>query len=66
MSDGGTVNLERGFPAEALATLAARGHTLKPADTAVFGGYQAIMWDEARKVWVGASERRKDGMALGY
>jgi gamma-glutamyltranspeptidase / glutathione hydrolase len=66
MSDGGVVNLERGFSAEALATLASRGHTIKPADTAVFGGYQAIMWDEARKVWVGASERRKDGMALGY
>jgi gamma-glutamyltranspeptidase/glutathione hydrolase len=30
------------------------------------GGYQAVMWDAAHKVWWGATEMRKDGVALGY
>jgi gamma-glutamyltranspeptidase / glutathione hydrolase len=49
------------------ASLAARGHAVEPtpalaADT--FGGGQAIA-READGVWVGASDRRKDGCALG-
>jgi gamma-glutamyltranspeptidase/glutathione hydrolase len=31
-----------------------------------FGGYQAIEWDPALKVYRAASEMRKDGLALGY
>lgn len=30
------------------------------------GGYQAIGWDEKNKVYIGASEGRKDGQAAGY
>ena len=41
------------------------GHTLGPSDH-TFGGYQAIMWDEAEGVYYGASEVRKDGHAAGY
>ena len=49
------------------AALAARGHEVEPppafaAD--VFGGGQAIA-REAEGLWVGASDRRKDGCALG-
>jgi gamma-glutamyltranspeptidase/glutathione hydrolase len=31
-----------------------------------FGGYQAIMWDAKHSVYWGASEMRKDGVAIGY
>ena len=66
MTNGGVLNLEPGFPKETLDELARRGHTLKPADTAVFGGYQAIRRDPASGVYAGASESRKDGQAAGY
>ncbi len=57
--------LESGFGAETRAALQARGHVLI-ANHQDVGGYQAVMWDAANKVWWGASEMRKDGMALGY
>jgi len=41
------------------------GHTLGNPDGS-FGGYQAILWDEAQGVYYGASEVRKDGQAAGY
>jgi gamma-glutamyltranspeptidase/glutathione hydrolase len=31
-----------------------------------YGGYQAILWDEEYGVYYGASESRKDGMAIGF
>lgn len=66
MTDGGLLNLEPGFPQATLDALRARGHTLKPAPTAIFGGYQAIRKDPASGVYWGASERRKDGCAAGF
>ncbi|QOI99534.1 MAG: gamma-glutamyltransferase [Phycisphaeraceae bacterium] len=65
MRDGGVLNLEAGFPAETVRELERRGHTIKPAPTAVFGGYQAIR-RLAGGVYEGASESRKDGHAGGY
>ena len=65
MADGGVVYLERGFSAETRAALEAMGHTLGESDGG-FGGYQAILWDEERGVYYGASEARKDGQAAGY
>jgi gamma-glutamyltranspeptidase/glutathione hydrolase len=65
MSDGGTVYLETGFPAETLRALEAMGHTLAGPDGS-FGGYQAIMRDPTTGVYAGASESRKDGHAAGY
>ncbi len=65
MTDGGVVHLESTFSEEARQGLEARGHTLGPSDGR-FGGYQAIMWDEAQGVYYGASEVRKDGQAAGY
>jgi len=35
-------------------------------DRGIYGGYQAIMWDDKNKVYRGASESRKDGQAAGY
>ncbi|MBL8764631.1 MAG: gamma-glutamyltransferase [Phycisphaerae bacterium] len=66
MSDGGVLNLEPGFPESTRRELERRGHRLKPAATAVFGGYQAITRDPATGVYCGASESRKDGHAAGY
>jgi gamma-glutamyltranspeptidase/glutathione hydrolase len=66
MTDGGTVNLEAGFPAESIRDLHKLGHRISATSIAAFGGYQAIKWDPTNRVWIGASESRKDGMAAGY
>ncbi len=66
MNDGGVLNLEPGFPQATLEALASMGHTLKPASTATFGGYQAIRRDPKTGVYTGATETRKDGHAAGY
>jgi gamma-glutamyltranspeptidase/glutathione hydrolase len=57
--------LESAIGPETRAALAARGHRLLERHAHV-GGYQAIMWDSTRRVWWGATEMRKDGLALGY
>jgi gamma-glutamyltranspeptidase/glutathione hydrolase len=31
-----------------------------------YGGYQGIRYDPVQKVYYGASDPRKDGMAAGY
>ncbi|MEI6357627.1 MAG: gamma-glutamyltransferase, partial [Verrucomicrobiota bacterium] len=66
MTDGGTVNLEAGFAPESIRDLQKLGHKLGAASIGAFGGYQAVMWDRTNRVWIGASESRKDGMAAGY
>lgn len=65
MRDGGTVSLESGVSRAVQEELARRGHKIvsKPG---VFGGYQAILYDSARDVYIAASESRKDGQASGY
>jgi gamma-glutamyltranspeptidase/glutathione hydrolase len=66
MVDGGVLNLEPGFPVAALEELKRRGHRLGTAATGLFGGYQAIRWHAAQRVFEGASESRKDGQAAGF
>jgi gamma-glutamyltranspeptidase/glutathione hydrolase len=65
MTDGGVVNLESGIPYEAIRELVRRGHTVDYS-LGGYGGYQAILWDEEKGVYFGASESRKDGQAAGY
>jgi gamma-glutamyltranspeptidase/glutathione hydrolase len=65
MTDGGTLLLESGVPADVIEALRARGHDVEMSKGG-FGGYQAILWDAERGVYHGASEMRKDGLALGY
>ncbi|MFN9720428.1 MAG: gamma-glutamyltransferase [Planctomycetota bacterium] len=65
MTDGGTVALEHGFSPEVQRSLQNRGHVLKPA-LGDFGGFQGILYDPIRNIYIGASESRKDGMAAGY
>ncbi|MBI5690010.1 MAG: gamma-glutamyltransferase [Verrucomicrobia bacterium] len=65
MTTGGFVYLENGVPWETKAELRRRGHDLR-TDLGGFGGYQAIQWDAKNKVFLGASESRKDGQAAGW
>ena len=65
MSDGGVVYLESGFPAGTGEALAALGHRVESGGDG-YGGYQAILRDAVNRVYLGASESRKDGHAAGY
>ncbi len=66
MKAGGVLLVEEDFPAAVVKELRARGHDVRVADPVHFGGYQAIRRDPATGVWEGATERRKDGCALGF
>ena len=66
MKDGGVLHIEDGLPAAALEELARRGHVMKPEGVGQYGGYQAIWRDPTTGVYSGATEKRKDGCALGY
>lgn len=61
----GWLECERGLPEPLLAALAARGHRPRRAAHPLGGG-QAILIDRARGVLTGASDPRKDGLALGF
>jgi gamma-glutamyltranspeptidase/glutathione hydrolase len=67
LAHGGTVHLEPGFTPAASEGLRKRGHRIEPmGDSAAFGGYQAIRQDLRTRVYLGASESRKDGYAAGF
>ena len=61
----GEIRLESGISYETIRGLMDRGHQVRYA-RGIYGGYQAIMWDDKNKVYIGASESRKDGQAAGY
>jgi gamma-glutamyltranspeptidase / glutathione hydrolase len=63
----GFVDLESGIPYETARELKKRGHDVR-VDVGGFGGYQAIKVEmhDGQRVYVGASESRKDGQAAGY
>jgi len=65
MIDGGYVEMETGYPWDCLQGLLRKGHDIR-VGLGGYGGYQAILWNEEQKVYYGASESRKDGMAAGY
>jgi gamma-glutamyltranspeptidase/glutathione hydrolase len=66
--EGLDVYLEDGIPEETAAGLQERGHRIIRAVPAVnqVGGGQAIYLDREQNVLLGASDRRKDGCAIGY
>ncbi len=59
------LELETTIPGAVKDDLTARGHTTQWAGAAM-GGCQAIRIDYERGVLLGASDHRKDGMALGF
>ncbi len=65
MTTGGYVCFETGVPWAAVAELQRRGHDTR-TDLGGYGGYQAIKWDARNRVYIGASESRKDGQAAGW
>ena len=64
---GGYVEVESGIPYETVRELRKKGHDVR-FDVGGYGGYQAIKVEihDGQRVYVGASESRKDGMAGGY
>ena len=66
MTDGGILHIEDGLPESVLSELKRRGHVMKSEAVGQYGGYQAIWRDPKTGVYSGATERRKDGCALGY
>jgi gamma-glutamyltranspeptidase/glutathione hydrolase len=66
MKDGGVLHIEEGLPPDVLAELKRRGHRLESQAVGSYGGYQAVWRDPKTGVYAGATERRKDGCALGY
>jgi len=65
MNDGGWVALESEIPMEVRRGLMQLGHNIKP-ETGGFGGYQAILYDADRDIYIGGSDSRKDGHAAGF
>ena len=63
--NGGDVVLEPGFDSKTIDELKSRGHHIAKL-SGEFGGYQAIWYDAEKDVYFGATESRKDGIALGY
>jgi len=63
----GFVEVESGIPYETVRELRKRGHDVR-FDVGGYGGYQAIKVElhDGQRVYVGASESRKDGQAAGY
>ncbi|HEX8281188.1 MAG TPA: gamma-glutamyltransferase family protein, partial [Chthoniobacterales bacterium] len=64
---GGYVEVESGIPWETVRELRKRGHEMRYG-LGGYGGYQAIKMEmrDGQRVYVGASESRKDGQAAGY
>ncbi|MFV8755465.1 gamma-glutamyltransferase family protein [Nannocystaceae bacterium ST9] len=61
----GVLHVESGVSASTIAALRAIGHEVV-VDGEGYGGYQAILRDRETGVYVGATEMRKDGLAIGY
>ena len=63
----GTLYIEPGVSKETVKALEEMGHQVQVVtDGVMFGGYQAIYRDQETGVYVGATEMRKDGLAIGY
>ncbi|HEU4388471.1 MAG TPA: gamma-glutamyltransferase [Blastocatellia bacterium] len=65
---GNSVLMEDAMTADVITRLIARGHrrATQTEPVNVMGGGQAIMIDPVTGALLGASDQRKDGMALGY
>ena len=66
--EGKEILMEGGFSEKTALALEEKGHEIIKEDIPVnrVGGGQAIYRDEGENVLLGASDRRKDGCAIGY
>ena len=63
--NNGIIDIENSFDKELIDELSIRGHKINyPSE--LIGGGQMILIDSYKKVLVGASDWRKDGLAIGY
>ena len=63
----GSVTVEQGVSTEAIEKLRSMGHAVTRTErSSTYGGYQGILIDWEQGVLHGATESRKDGIALGY
>jgi gamma-glutamyltranspeptidase/glutathione hydrolase len=62
----GQILLESGFSFETIRALMLKGHKIGYQLPGNYGGYQSIRYDPVQKIYFGASDARKDGMAAGY
>ena len=60
------LHVEDGLPQSVIDELERRGHHIASESVGAYGGYQAIWRDARTGVYSGATEKRKDGCALGY
>jgi gamma-glutamyltranspeptidase / glutathione hydrolase len=63
--DGDLVQVEESVPEAVMEGLKALGHQVA-ARPMPWGGAQAVLIDRDHDVLIGASDPRKDGLALGY
>ena len=63
--EGGDTVIEESVPEPVRAGLRALGHNVRVRPLP-WGGAQIVAIDRANGVLIGASDPRKDGMALGY
>ena len=61
----GVVEVETGIDDAVIKELEKRGHVVRRS-VGGFGGYQGILIDHENGVLRGATEPRKDGIAVGY
>jgi gamma-glutamyltranspeptidase/glutathione hydrolase len=65
LSGPGQLSLESALGFDVIRELRAKGHRVQMGNS-FFGRYQGIMRDHEHGVWIGASESRVDGQAVGY
>ncbi|MBU1155936.1 MAG: gamma-glutamyltransferase [Proteobacteria bacterium] len=65
---GMSMYLEDGISQDSADTMAAWGHSVDqgPYPVNEVGGGQVVWRDQEQGMWLGASDRRKDGCAIGY
>jgi gamma-glutamyltranspeptidase/glutathione hydrolase len=61
----GEIHAEKGIPYQTIRALMQMGHKVT-YELGIYGGFQGIMYDHERGIYIGASESRKDGQAAGY
>src|SRR5579871_2636233 len=62
----GMIYMESGYSPETIRRLIEMGHKIGFQTPGNYGGYQCIRFDADHKIYFGASDPRKDGVAAGY